>query len=648
MSRGFETGVLSPLGTARQRLDGASAPREGDGEGDGAAAGEYPVHLLAGLRDADLGPESLFLAWQIAAMAQTLTAGERRALTAIFVRALIGVAGGSTRTPVGPTERALLARATDVVGGRGERRPFILEGAYLYQQRLLACEDRLAGLLRDRRTGPPLVTDARADEALRGLAAAGAGAASAAAQPTAEQVAAVRTALVGRLTVITGGPGTGKTTIVLAILRALVRLGISPASVALAAPTGKAANRLEEAIKQGLQWLAPRAPEDDVLARDCPAAETLHRLLGWSPRAGTFAHHQNNRLAQRVVVVDESSMIDLALMERLARSVADDARLILLGDADQLPSIEAGAVFRDLTPLAQRLAHSHRVDSAEEGGRQLAELARAVREGSAPAIAPSPVAGVRFQGVELVLPEARDALLQRWYDEQVAFTPELTSMARHPFRTGADGRISAEDSARLARLQSHLHRARVLCVTRGRPTGTGAINQWLHLRHGAHRAPFVAGEPVMVLRNDYQRGLFNGDQGVTILLDDNDGRAARLGAAFPTRLGWEAWPVDGIGEALELSFAMTVHKSQGSELEVALVLLPEAPLPILTRELLYTAITRARRGALICGSAAVLAAAAAAPLVRSSGLADKLFGDGRGDGQVEGGQGSPGVSTRTS
>jgi exodeoxyribonuclease V alpha subunit len=610
VSRGFEPGLLSPFGTARQRLE------------SGAGAGrDYPTELLAELRDADLGAESLFLAWQIATLAETLSPAERRALTAIFVRALIGVAAGSTRTEVAAGEGALLSRATGVVGAPGQRCPFILDGGFLYQQRLLACEDRLAARLRARRAGAPLAGETQADEALRAVAGGGGP------PPTDEQLAAVRAALLGRLTIISGGPGTGKTTIVLAMLRALVRLGVAPGAVALAAPTGKAANRLEEAIKHGLERLgAPLAPADAELGRASPAAETLHRLLGWSPRRKTFLHHHNNRLAHEVIIVDESSMIDLALMERLVRSVADDARLVLLGDADQLPSIEAGAVFRDLTPLAHRLTRSHRVDAAAQGGQQLAELARALRAGALPAIAAAPAAEVRFAGVALVAPSEREALLERWYAHALVFDGDTAAAARHRYRADPDGRFAPEDEARLARLHGHLHRARVLCVTRGRPTGTSAINQWLHQRHGAERAPFTAGEPVMVLRNDYQRGLYNGDQGVVILLEEDDGRPARIAAAFPTRIGWQAWVIDAIGEALELSFAMTVHKSQGSELDTALLLLPEIPIPILARELLYTAVTRARHGVVICGSPAVLAAGAAAKLVRSSGLGDKLLG----------------------
>ena len=426
MSRAFDYGPLSPLGSARQRL----ATTEGAVPGDTEA-------FLTELRDADLGPESLFLCWQIAALASTLRPEEHRALTAIFVRALIGVAGGSTRTEVGAAEGALLARATDVVGHPGDRRPFILDGRFLYQQRLLACEERLAAALRARRDGLPLATDAAIEPALKAIAT------GATAAPTAEQIDAVRAALRGRLTVISGGPGTGKTTIVLAILRALLRLGVRPEALALAAPTGKAANRLEEAIQVGLQRREPLTPPDDELARACPPAQTLHRLLGWSPRRGTFAHHQNNRLAQKVIIVDESSMIDLSLMERLVRAVADDARLVLLGDADQLPSIEAGAVFRDLSPLAHRLTRSHRVDATASGGRQLAALARGLRDGERPTLEPVPVTELTFDGAARVDPAQREALLERWSARRLAFDDQLAAAARHLYRLQEDGRFDA-------------------------------------------------------------------------------------------------------------------------------------------------------------------------------------------------------------
>jgi exodeoxyribonuclease V alpha subunit len=239
-------------------------------------------------------------------------------------------------------------------------------------------------------------------------------------------------------------------------------------------------------------------------------------------------------------------------------------------------------------------------------------------------VEPSAAAELTFEGAALVAPAEREALLERWYARRLGFDERLAEAAHHVYRIDDEGQFAAPDRARLDELHAHLHRVRVLCVTHGRPTGTLAVNDWLHRRRGDDRGPFAPGEPVMVLRNDYQRGLYNGDQGIVVLFAEDDDRSPRLAAAFPTREGWQAWAVDGIADALELSYAMTVHKSQGSELDAAVLLLPDAPIPILTRELLYTAVTRARHGVVICGRGDVLVAGASAPLVRSSGLAERL------------------------
>ena len=435
------------------------------------------------------------------------------------------------------------------------------------------------------------------------------------------------------LAVVSGGPGTGKTTIALALARGFVRLGVPASELALAAPTGKAANRLQESFQAGLAALPAPSAQDRTLQSACPPAQTLHRLLGYSPSTGRFGHHQNHRLAARAVIVDEGSMIDLTLMDRLLRALRDDAVLVLMGDADQLPSVDAGAVFRDLGDLAVRLGRSFRTDQTQAAGRRISECAAAVRAGDGGRLLSlltprSTTAELALDGVELVPGKEREAVLERWYHDRIAALPEWKQLIEHEYVLGPEG-FSPEDDDRLTRLHAQFARQRVLCVTRERPTGANPVNAFLHGLCAGPGGELLPGEPVLVLHNDYQRGLWNGDQGV-ILSVVQPGDAARSMAVFrlstpaASASRWLAVSPNTLAEGLSLAYALTVHKAQGSEHDQVLLLLPDAPLPLLTRELLYTALTRARHAVVICGSADVLAAGAATSLTRSSGLAEKL------------------------
>jgi exodeoxyribonuclease V alpha subunit len=599
---------LSPLGTARQRL---------------APVAAYPPGLLSQLRDADLGEEEAFLAWQMGQLASSIGETERCNLVVLIARLLISGSQGSTRMPLAPAERALLGQVPALVGAPGERKPLIVDGEFLYQQRILACETRLAAAIKARaaRPGP----DPQAVKATIAAIAA-----TSSLRLSDEQQAAVAAALGRRLAVISGGPGTGKTTIALALARGLVRMGVSAGELALAAPTGKAANRLQESFRAGLAALPAPSAEDRALST-CPAAQTLHRLLGYSPTTGHFQHHQNHRLPARAVIVDEGSMIDLLLMERLLRALRDDAVLLLLGDADQLPSVDAGAVFRDLGALAVRLDKSFRTDQAQTAGRRISECAAAVRAGDAGRLADLLVrratsAALAFDGAELVPSNERQAVLERWYHDRIVALPEWNQLIEHKYVLGPEG-FSPADHDRLTRLHAHLARQRVLCVTRERPTGANPVNAFLHSLCAGPDGDLLPGEPVLVLRNDYQRGLWNGDQGF-ILSVALPGHAARPMAVFRLSTGtaspWLAVAPEAMGDGLTLAYALTVHKAQGSEHDQVLLLLPEQPVPLLTRELLYTALSRARHAVVVCGSAEVLASGVSTSLTRSSGLAEKL------------------------
>jgi exodeoxyribonuclease V alpha subunit len=411
-------------------------------------------------------------------------------------------------------------------------------------------------------------------------------------------------------------------------------------SVAIAAPTGKAAQRLQESIGSGLA-LAARDIADAALARLAPTPQTLHRLLGWSPSAGRFARHENDPLPHRFVVVDEASMVDLYLMDRLVRALPREGHLVLLGDADQLPSIEAGAVFRDLCASlgAARLTVNLRV-SRDPSGRGIVDLARAVNSGSLDGVTQalgtkrSAPSAVVFEGVEhlgAAWEVVGDALVDRWWQAQVPRLEPLAGALSRTHRLVA-GELDDEARASLDALLAHHQRSRFLCATRAKavPTSAESINRNILARwrsamsrvgRWSSSSGLCPGVPVLVERNDYERGLYNGDVGIVLRADAGDG--GLLYAAFKRRGAWTAFPLESLGE-LAPSFAMTVHKAQGSEHDEVVVVLPETDLPMLTREWLYTAFTRARRSVLLVGSPDLLECAVSRRVERYSAIARKL------------------------
>ena len=344
----------------------------------------------------NLEEDVVFLAWELARWQPGLDPDERQALILLILTALIQERQGSTRIAfrdrdgrelrfelasrlLGVTGHGALhaverietmidsGRVDTIIGTAGDFKPLIVVGSYLYLQKMLHLEDRFVEvLLRRLDTVSPAWSGQDAEEALRDVLERSVYRNGRPVALADEQQSAVRAAVRYPVTLISGGPGTGKTTVVLSILRVLRRLGVTCEEIALAAPTGKAANRMGEAIRAGREGIAEPAPEDSDLA-NLAEPRTLHRLLGYSPRSGRFAYHENNRLAERVVVVDESSMIDLAMMERLVRSLRDDSWFILLGDAHQLPSVDAGAVLRDLLAVGD----AERGFTARTSGRSI-------------------------------------------------------------------------------------------------------------------------------------------------------------------------------------------------------------------------------------------------------------------------------------
>ena len=421
-----------------------------------------------------------------------------------------------------------------------------------------------------------------------------------------EQRAAARIALAQGTTVLTGGPGTGKTTTVAALLALLAeqaeRSGGATPRIALAAPTGKAAARLQQAVEDEVA----RLPESDRARLGTLTAVTLHRLLGPRPdTAARFRHHRENRLPHDVVVVDETSMVSLTMMARLLEAVRPEARLLLVGDPDQLASVEAGAVLADLVEgLGARddgriaaLRTSHRF------GESIRRLAEAVRAGDA---------------------DGAVALLEAG-GEHVAFVsdPDPEPQLRSLLAPRALDLVRAAERGDVEATLAILDRQRLLCAHREGPHGVRhwnrQVERWITEETGEPIwSTWYAGRPLLVTANDYGLGVHNGDTGVVVRRGDGVLRAHVAGSTRRLDLA-----TSRLGQA-ETMHAMTIHKSQGSQADEVVVLLPPPESRLLTRELFYTAITRARERVVVVGGPDDVRAAVTRRAQRASGLRQRL------------------------
>ena len=429
-----------------------------------------------------------------------------------------------------------------------------------------------------------------------------------------------------RITLITGGPGTGKTTTVVKLLSLLVGTSSSELQIHLAAPTGKAAARLTESISNALTQMPA-----DVQARIPTQAQTLHRLLQTNSKST-----QVHQLATDVVVVDEASMIDLEMMARLLQAVPATARLILLGDKDQLASVEAGAVMSQLCTgsllKAQTvtLVHSHRFD-AKSGIGQWARAVNADVADNTPALkalwsaAPDWLATLPVQQrIEDESPEPDVTRLQlsNAHDPKLAvglrygWRHWLTLLDMHrPSKTAPANPCS--DAQAVALLKAFTEFS-VLCAVREGPLGVVQLNAQVEHALGLGQSAWYVGRPVMVTRNDYALELMNGDIGLCL-----PGPDGVLRVAFPAVDGGARWVMPSRLDSVDTVFAMTVHKSQGSEFAHVLLVIPALESPVLTRELVYTGLTRARqRLTLWAPQLGVLWNGCARRVFRSGGLGD--------------------------
>jgi exodeoxyribonuclease V alpha subunit len=467
-------------------------------------------------------------------------------------------------------------------------------------------------------------------------------------------------------TVLTGGPGTGKTTTVarlLAVLHDAVGPGTASAAglrVALAAPTGKAAARLQEAVRDVVAGFDDPADRERV---GTPVATTLHRLLGYKPGSSTrFRHDAQHHLPHDVVVVDETSMVALPLMARLLEALRPDARLVLVGDPDQLASVEAGAVLGDLVhrpPVTEGTAavraEADSVLAAQPGeaartgdggparddepgldtlddrsavGNGVVRLREVHRQAGDSEILPL-AAAIRRGDTARVLDVLRAGHASVEFFECPDDEPDqaaLDAVRRDAVEAGGRLVAAARDgdaAGALAALAQH----RVMVAHRRGPSGRGRwaaqVEAWVEEATGHHAtdSPWVAGRPLLVTTNDAEVGLYNGDTGVLVADDGGTGVVAVFGdPRAPLRVRTHRLP------PVETVHAMTVHRAQGSQFRRVTLVLPPATSPLLTRELLYTAVTRAQETVRVVGSEEAVRTAVGNPVARASGLREPLPG----------------------
>ncbi|MBL9173723.1 MAG: exodeoxyribonuclease V subunit alpha [Verrucomicrobiales bacterium] len=543
-------------------------------------------------------------------------------------------AGHRGRTPSLAEWIPALQACPAVVGNPGSRRPLILDGTRLYWQRYWDYEHRLATMLSVRAAEPAISVEVpqRVTTLLAKLFP------GTSPQTPDWQTVAAFLAFRNRLTVLLGGPGTGKTRTVSRALALLLALEGPALRVSVTAPTGKAAARLRSAIRHAKQELAETVP---AMAGLDDEVRTIHRLLRIHPETGVPRFDARNPLAADVLVVDEASMVDLALMTKLVAALPGTSRLILIGDRNQLAAVEAGSVLGDLAPAGGGnrfspavcdgifAATGIRVQEAEPGVPALAdrcvELQASHRfgEGSAIQRASRCVNAGDASGALAVLQEATTS--KPAGDDACWQTLPARDRLREALRSvvlAGFGPLFQTTDPRSA--LAAMDGFRILTAIRAGPYGVEGMNQVITelLRESGwiRGETWYAGRQVLVTANDPESGLFNGDLGV--VLPDPEGRLAVWFSdpdGTPRRVSPARLPPH------ETAFALTVHKSQGSEFDEVLLVLPERPSRVVTRELVYTGLTRARRRAVLWSRESVFRDAVYRRIERASGLWDRLW-----------------------
>lgn len=556
--------------------------------------------------------------------------------------AMFFAAGQSSQPPTLPPDISAWPeklRQCATVGKPGDYAPLILDNqARLYLYRYWEYESSLAENIR-RRAGDqekPIDNKKLGDSLNRLFPAGDSG------NPDWQKVAAFVAAR-RKLCVITGGPGTGKTAAVARILALLLEQD-SDLKIALTAPTGKAAIRLSESIHREKPHIDCAENIKNLIPEQ---ASTVHRLLGSLPRSPYFRYNKNNRLPVDLVIVDEASMIDLPLMAKLTAAIPDAVRLILLGDKDQLASVEAGAVLADICGELQGYSNDFQKSYNEITGDAcqfdttdrepglsdcLLELRRSYRFG--------PDSGIEALSRNIRAGDSVGvlAILESREFADIDWQPSLPPGEMERFI----GEIAAKEYGGIAdatdpeRIFNRLDQFRVLAAVNDGPYGVAYLNQVMqrHLRGSRYPVSdrrWYPGQPIMITRNDYGLGLFNGDIG--IIKYDNDHPeypSAVFRAEYPFAVfraengGLKTVPAFRLPDH-ETAYAITIHKSQGSEFDSVLIILPERDNPVLTRELLYTGVTRAKKKVIIRGNLETITTAVKRRTSRMAGLRDALW-----------------------
>ncbi|MEE2787789.1 MAG: AAA family ATPase [Myxococcota bacterium] len=556
-----------------------------------------------------------------------MSTGGRACLSDLWHRWLTTDESPSIETGVDPTDLLImLTRRIEqdthgLVGSSlAANRPFVCVGHHLYMHSAFIEETALAQILKNL-SGRQV---SRNIEHTKGVS-------QSRQRLTDEQNKAVESARHYRLSCVSGGPGTGKTSITVEIVQSWLAEGMDPAEIRLAAPTGKAAWRMGESLARGL------VDHGQSGHGTVPKPTTIHRLLDYRPATGTFGYHHNAPIPARGLIIDEASMIETSLAKRILEAARPDARIVFLGDQNQLPSVGAGSFFATTLNILDagvvHLTQNFRMRSDDPDGHQILTIAQATCQGRHwPATQLTKITDpVEAQwglgGVDhLKLPETQiESFLREWYARHIAPSDHQKRVLEHCWAVRSTGEIAPDDE--LTALFDQYESQQLMAVTRAGRAGVRRLNRVLHGVHGARMGvsshePYIVGEPFIIVRNDDRNGVYNGDVGLILRVDFGAGPQC----AFTLRAasGIRALPLATVARTMNHAYGITVHKAQGSEYQRIGLILPSSPTPFLTRELLYTALTRARRSVTVVGQDPVIEAALQQTVVRNTGLRDRF------------------------